>query len=107
MILVHDYVLNCEKHFIFRWILRIHLSDGTGGQWCSAFNEAAEDIIGITAREAESILQDKGEDEFGEIFQNAMWKSYIFKIRGKLDTYSVILFSLAKSFEFSDNQVTH
>lgn len=48
-------------------------------------------MIGRTAAEAEQILKNDGCDAFDQIFLQAMWKTYIFRIRAKLDTYTVIL----------------
>lgn len=71
-----------------RWILRCCISDSTGGHWVSAFNDAGKTLIGMQASEAEKILNEQGADEFEQIFTNATWKTHVFKIRAKLDTYT-------------------
>ena len=76
----------------FRWILRCCISDSTGGSWASAFNEAGNALVGMKATEAEKLLEEQGPDEFEKIFNNAMWKNYVFKMRAKIDNYSVSFF---------------
>ncbi|XP_031823656.1 replication protein A 70 kDa DNA-binding subunit [Sarcophilus harrisii] len=83
----------CEKcdrefpSFKYRMILSVNIADFQENQWVTCFQESAEAILGQnTAYLGE--LKDKNEQAFEEVFQNANFRSYTFKIRVKLETYN-------------------
>nr|KAF6417011.1 replication protein A1 [Molossus molossus] len=83
----------CEKcdrefpNFKYRMILSVNIADYQENQWVTCFQESAEAILGqSTAYLGE--LKEKNEQAFEEIFQNANFRSFIFKIRVKLETYN-------------------
>ncbi|XP_023618575.1 replication protein A 70 kDa DNA-binding subunit isoform X5 [Myotis lucifugus] len=83
----------CEKcdrefpNFKYRMILSVNIADYQENQWVTCFQESAEAILGqSTAYLGE--LKEKNEQAFEEIFQNANFRSFVFKIRVKLETYN-------------------
>ncbi|KAM8818268.1 replication protein A 70 kDa DNA-binding subunit isoform 2-T2 [Rhynchonycteris naso] len=83
----------CEKcdrefpNFKYRMILSVNIADFQENQWVTCFQESAEAILGqSTAYIGE--LKEKNEQAFEEIFQNANFRSFVFKIRVKLETYN-------------------
>ncbi|XP_032702569.1 replication protein A 70 kDa DNA-binding subunit isoform X2 [Lontra canadensis] len=83
----------CEKcdsefpSFKYRMILSVNIADFQENQWVTCFQESAEAIIGqSTAHLGE--LKEKNEQAFEEVFQNANFRSFIFRIRVKLETYN-------------------
>ncbi|XP_035946962.1 replication protein A 70 kDa DNA-binding subunit isoform X3 [Halichoerus grypus] len=83
----------CEKcdsefpSFKYRMILSVNIADFQENQWVTCFQESAETIIGQnTAYLGE--LKEKNEQAFEEVFQNANFRSFTFRIRVKLETYN-------------------
>ncbi|XP_054989519.1 replication protein A 70 kDa DNA-binding subunit [Sorex araneus] len=83
----------CEKcdrefpNFKYRMILSANIADFHENQWVTCFQESAEAILGqSTAYLGE--LKEKNEHAFEEVFQNANFRSFTFKIRVKLETYN-------------------
>jgi len=75
-----------------RWILRIVISDiGTKGKTVTLFGKTATHLLGISAQEAEVILNRHiaGEDsmEWDSIFTNVLWSEKILRIKAKMETY--------------------
>uniref|UniRef100_A0A8D1DHZ1 Replication protein A subunit n=1 Tax=Sus scrofa TaxID=9823 RepID=A0A8D1DHZ1_PIG len=84
----------CEKcdsefpNFKYRMILSVNIADFQENQWVTCFQESAEAILGqSTAYLGE--LKEKNEQAFEEVFQNANFRSFTFRIRVKLETYNV------------------
>ncbi|XP_045382091.1 replication protein A 70 kDa DNA-binding subunit isoform X1 [Lemur catta] len=83
----------CEKcnrefpNFKYRMILSVNIADFQDNQWVTCFQESAEAILGQnTAYLGE--LKDKNEQAYEEVFQNANFRSFTFKIRVKLENYN-------------------
>ncbi|XP_077021615.1 replication protein A 70 kDa DNA-binding subunit isoform X3 [Tamandua tetradactyla] len=83
----------CEKcdsefpNFKYRMILSINIADFQENQWVTSFQESAEAILGQNAAYLGE-LKEKNEQAFEEVFQNANFRSFTFKIRVKLETYN-------------------
>ncbi|XP_046936573.1 replication protein A 70 kDa DNA-binding subunit isoform X1 [Lynx rufus] len=83
----------CEKcdsefpSFKYRMILSANIADFQENQWVTCFQESAEAIIGQTTAYIGE-LKEKNEQAFEEVFQNANFRTFIFKIRVKLETYN-------------------
>ena len=81
----------CNKEFPnYKWrmILSCNLADFSDNQWATFFQETAELVLVRPADEI-GVLKHNGQDaEFDQIFQEANCKSYIFKFRGKIETYN-------------------
>ncbi|XP_064438433.1 replication protein A 70 kDa DNA-binding subunit isoform X3 [Mirounga angustirostris] len=66
---------------------KVNIADFQENQWVTCFQESAETIIGQnTAYLGE--LKEKNEQAFEEVFQNANFRSFTFRIRVKLETYN-------------------
>ncbi|XP_048221409.1 replication protein A 70 kDa DNA-binding subunit [Perognathus longimembris pacificus] len=83
----------CEKcdrefpNFKYRMILSANIADFQENQWVTCFQESAEAILGQnTAYLGE--LKEKNEQAFDEVFQNANFRTFTFRIRVKLETYN-------------------
>lgn len=83
---------SCEKcsisgpNFKWRLILKMAVTDPTKQFWCTAFNEKAEQILGVTA----ATLGDYSEnnpDEMDRTFADAMFKEFHIKFRGRMEVY--------------------
>ncbi|XP_018495956.1 replication protein A 70 kDa DNA-binding subunit [Galendromus occidentalis] len=92
---VHDQgdgTFSCEKcassgpNYKWRLILKMAVADPTKQLWCTAFNEKAEQILGVTA----ATLGDYSEnnpDEMDRIFSASMFKQFHFKFRGRMEVF--------------------
>ncbi|CAK1580169.1 unnamed protein product [Parnassius mnemosyne] len=83
----------CEKcnreypNFKYRLLLGANVSDPTGDQRITAFNEAAEAILGKTSAEIGQMFEyDKA--AYSQIFEEVKFKTFVFKFRTKMETYS-------------------
>nr|XP_003816902.3 replication protein A 70 kDa DNA-binding subunit [Pan paniscus] len=83
----------CEKcdtefpNFKYRMILSVNIADFQENQWVTCFQESAEAILGHNAAYLGE-LKDKNEQAFEEVFQNANFRSFIFRVRVKVETYN-------------------
>jgi len=94
----HD-AFRCEKcritykQFTPRLILSLLACDHSGGTWLTAFNEHAEILLEKTAQELSDLVAQGNESAFEQVFADANFKTYIFKIRAKsepvMDEYRV------------------
>ncbi|KFM74172.1 Replication protein A DNA-binding subunit, partial [Stegodyphus mimosarum] len=86
-------IYRCEKcsreynEFKWRLLLSISVADFTENQWVTCFQEAAECILSITAEELGS-LKESDEERYNEVLTDANFKSYIFKLRTKMETFN-------------------
>lgn len=86
-------IYRCEKcnreysEFKWRLLLSASVADFTENQWVTCFQEAAEAILGVSAQELGS-FKENDEDRYNEILTEANFKSYIFKLRTKMETYN-------------------
>ncbi|XP_038615102.1 replication protein A 70 kDa DNA-binding subunit [Tachyglossus aculeatus] len=79
---------NCEfPNFKYRMILSANIADFQENQWVTCFQESAEAILGQNTMFLGE-LKEKNEQAFEEVFQNANFRSYVFRIRVKLETYN-------------------
>ncbi|KAM4842902.1 replication protein A 70 kDa DNA-binding subunit [Thomomys bottae] len=83
----------CEKcdrefpNFKYRMILSANIADFQENQWVTCFQESAEAILGQNAAYLGE-LKEKNEQAFEEVFQNANFRTFTFRIRVKLETYN-------------------
>ncbi|KAM4797070.1 replication protein A 70 kDa DNA-binding subunit [Rhinophrynus dorsalis] len=86
-------LFRCEKcdkefpNFKYRLILSANIADFGENQWITCFQESAEAILGQNAAYLGE-LKEKNEQAYEEVFQNANFRSYTFRIRVKLETYN-------------------
>lgn len=83
----------CEKcnqdvpDFKWRLLMSANLSDFSGNQWVTCFQETAESILGKTSAEMGEMRQ-VDENLFQQVFSNANFGTYIFKLRSKMETFN-------------------
>eukprot|EP00118_Oscarella_pearsei_P026443 m.309911 g.309911 ORF g.309911 m.309911 type:complete len:619 (+) comp48548_c0_seq1:47-1903(+) len=73
--------------FKWRFVLQMHIADFTGEQWISCFNESAEAIL---HQSVDTVGQLKESDDmaYDQIFNDANFKLYNFRIRAKMESYN-------------------
>jgi len=82
----------CEKNgkvysgYTPRYILRFCVTDFTGNIWLTAFNEAAEKLLGCPATEAERLLNEDHE-AYQKLFKDVQFRKFVFKIKAKADVW--------------------
>ena len=69
-----------------RYIMSVNVSDHTGQIWLSCFDDVGRMIMGMSA---DTLMEIREEDEkaYGDVFQEANCKTWIFKCRAKMDTF--------------------
>ncbi|KAK2145994.1 hypothetical protein LSH36_641g01037 [Paralvinella palmiformis] len=83
----------CEKcakeypNYKWRLILSANLADYSDNQWVTCFQDTAEAILGKSGEELGQ-LRDQDENAFDRIFTEATFKSYVFKMRAKVEPYN-------------------
>ncbi|KAH8634652.1 replication protein-like protein A 70 kDa DNA-binding subunit [Alternaria alternata] len=83
----------CQKAFPepqYRYVLSVNVGDHTGTLWLSCFDEAGQDIVGMSANEAMKIKMDDDENgttNFMNAMQEATCKTFNFRVRAKMETY--------------------
>ncbi|EOA15986.1 hypothetical protein CARUB_v10004104mg [Capsella rubella] len=73
----------------YRYILQLQIQDHTDLTWVTAFQEAGEDIMGMSAKELYHVKYVSEEEEkFESIIRNVAFTKYIFKLKVKEETFS-------------------
>lgn len=89
----NDGTYRCEKcndeteNFKYRLMLQAQLSDMTGNQWVTMFQEAAESLLGTTSSDLGRLLEE-AKEEYSDVFQRQMFKLFEFRARAKMETYN-------------------
>ncbi|KAL5110312.1 Replication protein A 70 kDa DNA-binding subunit [Taenia crassiceps] len=84
----------CEKcnretsTYNWRLMLSVKISDMTGEHWITCFQNTAEVILGRSAEELGAIKESKDENQMDSVFVDAIFKSWIFRLRAKVDTFN-------------------
>ncbi len=81
---------NYDINYFIRYILSINVLDHTSSQWLTCFNEVAERLLNIKAKELQD-LKSKSESEFNKVFDSVYFHQYEFRLRAKCDNYNVSL----------------
>ncbi|KAH9644803.1 hypothetical protein HF086_007891 [Spodoptera exigua] len=83
----------CEKcnreypNYKYRLLLAANVSDATGDQRITAFNEAAEAMLGRNVAEIGRLFEyDK--TGYTQMFEEVKFKTFVFKFRTKMETYN-------------------
>jgi len=88
-----DGTYRCEKcakdksDFKWRIMLQMNMADSTDNTWASCFQETAEKILSVTSSDLGRYLE-TDEEQYNSIFLDATFKTYIFRMRVKSDTYN-------------------
>lgn len=80
----------CNREFPnhkWRMILSCNVADHTDNQWITCFQDSAECVLGLKADELGQ-LRENDEMRFDQVLQDALFKSYIFRMRAKVETYN-------------------
>jgi replication factor A1 len=81
---------NCNANFTernCRYLVSMMANDSTGGQWLGAFNEIGEKLFGRPAAEVAQLKEDNMSNEYEAVFEAVNFKTYLFTIRAKEETY--------------------
>ena len=79
----------CEKSHpkpSYRYVLSVKVSDHTGLLWLSCFDDVARAIMNMSADRLTE-LKENNEKAATEVFQEATFKTWLFKCRAKMDTF--------------------
>ncbi|KAG2261000.1 hypothetical protein Bca52824_068079 [Brassica carinata] len=78
----------CVDECDYRYILQLQLQDHTGLTWVTAFQEAGEEIMGMTAKDLYYVKHEHNDEEkFEDIIRKVAFSKYIFKLKVKEETY--------------------
>ncbi|XP_024170311.1 replication protein A 70 kDa DNA-binding subunit E [Rosa chinensis] len=73
----------------YRYILNLQIQDHTGIAWVTAFQEAGEEIMGITAKDFHNLKYEmQDEDKVAEIVRRVLFTEFVFKLKIKEETFS-------------------
>lgn len=73
--------------YVPRYILRFCVSGFNGQKWMTAFHDVAEIILGVDATIIENHLKNNELDKYSNVFNNALFKTYIFRVKARKDCY--------------------
>ena len=73
----------------YRYILPLMTLDATGVNYMTAFNEQATTLLGMPADQLKK-LKDSDTSAYDAVLAKATWRRYVFRVRGKMDTYNQI-----------------
>merc|ERR1719510_1211370 len=83
----------CEKlgksyeTYIPRFIMRARIADHTGSEWINFYNDVAEVIMGKTAKDLETLWDNKEESSFNKVFKDASHQTWNFRCRARQQEY--------------------
>ncbi|XP_068206149.1 replication protein A 70 kDa DNA-binding subunit isoform X2 [Palaemon carinicauda] len=83
----------CEKcnqeydNFEWRLMVSANLADISDNQWVTMFQDQAEAVLGVSAQELGG-MRDNNNDAFQNVFADATFKSFNFRMRVKMETYN-------------------
>ena len=63
------------------------MGDASDHQWVTCFQESGELLLGKTSEEVGDLSQDQV--EFQNLFAEATFKKYLFRLRAKMENYNV------------------
>ncbi|KAL7064074.1 hypothetical protein AAHC03_05881 [Spirometra sp. Aus1] len=84
----------CEKcaretpSYKWRLLLMAKISDISGEQWITCFQDTAEALLGRTADDLGSMKDAQDETQLDSVFVSASFKSWIFRLRAKIDNFN-------------------
>ncbi|XP_031483992.1 replication protein A 70 kDa DNA-binding subunit A-like [Nymphaea colorata] len=73
----------------YRYLLQFQIQDHTGITWVTAFQEAGEEIMGVSAKALYMLKHEEQDDvEFGKVIKTVLFNQYLFKLKVKEEIYS-------------------
>jgi len=73
---------------VHRYILQMNVMDYTGSFWITAFNEVAEQLMGISANDLMALKEQGDDHKFAAHFLKAAGQTYSFQMMAKQDSYN-------------------
>jgi replication factor A1 len=73
------------KEPIYRYVISCLVSDHTGTNWVSMFNDQGEKMLGYTAKQLHDMKKAGEESSFDKVFKDALFRSFIVKAMVKKD----------------------
>ena len=89
----HNGLYRCEKcnreypNYTPRLLLQMSVGDWTDNTWVTAFKECAEVILSKSSEEMDE-LKINSPDGYQQVFQQATFKSFTFRMRAQVQTYN-------------------
>ncbi|KLT46222.1 replication factor-a protein [Cutaneotrichosporon oleaginosum] len=80
----------CDRSWpapIHRYILQMNIMDHTSAFWVTAFNEVAEQLLGISANDLMR-FKEEGDPQFEKYISKAQGKTWTFQMMAKQDTFN-------------------
>ncbi|KAJ7537757.1 hypothetical protein O6H91_11G021100 [Diphasiastrum complanatum] len=71
----------------YRYLLSVQVQDHSGVTWITAFQEAGEEIIGVSAKELYVWKQDEN-PRFADIIQSLLFTQHLFRLKVKEENYN-------------------
>jgi len=74
----------------YRYMLQIHVADHTGTLWVTCFDDAAVNVVGMSANDLMKIKNDDDENNTQNLMvamQEATCKTFNFRVKAKMETY--------------------
>jgi replication factor A1 len=71
----------------YRYLLSVQVQDHTGVTWITAFQEAGEEIMGVSAKELYTWKQDE-DPRYRDVIQKLLFSQYVFKLKVKEENYN-------------------
>lgn len=82
----------CDQTFPecdYRYLLQLQIQDHSGLTWVTAFQEAGEEIMGVSAKDLYLLKYEEQDDiKFGEIVRRVLFTQFLFKLKVKEETFS-------------------
>jgi len=89
----NDGTYRCEKcndeteNFKYRFLISAQLSDSTGSQWVTIFQDTAETFLGVTSAELGRLMEE-AKEEYSDVFHRQIFKLFEIRARAKMETYN-------------------
>ena len=71
-----SFCLQCN----YRYILNMSIIDESGSTWVTAFNDQAEKLLGVTARELFEMRTSDNQAGYDKVFADCLFKPFIAKV---------------------------
>lgn len=71
----------------YRYVLKFLALDASGQLWLSAFNDPGQVILKHPAAEVMQLKEEGQIDAFQGVFNAALFRSYVFKVKSKVESY--------------------
>lgn len=68
--------------------LQPQIGDWTGTQWVNMFQDVGEQFLGATADEIGK-AKESYQGNYDELFRKPLFKTYVFRIAARMDTFNV------------------